>query len=509
MSESELALDMLSAQFPRGMTALTSRLVSWHRNGFRVVPMGANSGARAGQKISFQFPSNSIISLRDMTFEVGKFITNNGTAVNSFAGLCPLHDLVDTVNVFCSGVMISTSAVSMNDVYRMKQFVDDNNDRKHSTGFAEGEQYPSAVMVGNAGVGQSDALVWNNILGLPSESSLAYYDASIFGDLRIELVLAPNVVLPRCGHAGATASEAQTVVAEDTAVLNYTLDDFHFHVDCVQLSNNIYGEIMRKRIQMDEFIAINFKNYYTLQNGVGGNTSCTTRFACSSRSIDYLYSTFVDATRETAPTAGQGTYSYPMPPGLCKKNGLAGATADTVAGWGVSKYFFYDSACNFQVANRPLSGQTGNAVNPANAGQLAFDPICWLGTADPTGDMRTQWRVNSVSHPQTPQTSIESYSNQCNIHNNIKQENAGNTSNGRLNHLWGKYLDVCPLAYTADDRNVLNCARTSGFNSKGINTDLQFIATGLDPNKEKTNLVVAECTAELRAGANRSIAVIN
>ncbi len=480
------AVAMMENSYPRSLRTLVSRLVGFHTNKFRVEPQGANSNVKAGAKISFALPSNALINLRSISLVCPKVSTDSNK--DTLAVVTRMSDLIQQVNIYVNGVMITNAVQQYNTLARMLCLTDDSQDRQLSTGAVEGHDtshFIPSTYVPAEPKGMAKAMVLNNILGLPSQSSCRYLDSSLAGDLRIEFVLAGNEVMEFAKQepAGTARATWEDLSANSVnGALSYTINKFHLTCECIQIANGVYSELQRAKIAEQEFITYNYKDYYT-QESSGKGTSNNTRFSASSQSVDWLLATMRDTTYNNIPDgATAGAYLLP--------NSATGLSGDYGGKESVVPLYF-----KFQNFN--------GGVAPIGSGDSGF----WYSDQDPDGTFAVAFRCNGVQHPQIPSSEVEAYEDMCLRDNKLKWNTDGNGCWGINNFRNGQYVACCRLSQEPDDHHEWNCARTTGFDSRNINSEFQVNHTGLSDG-EKSIFVAVQTTSSLRVGAGKSVARI-
>ena len=109
-----------------------------------------------------------------------------------------------------------------------------------------------------------------------------------------------------------THGEARTGASQVT----YSISNMYFTVDSVSI-DDMYNQMLRERLSSEEFIPLNYKEYYSFSlDGITTN-SHTTRFSLSATSIDRMYSTFRDSNFQTAGIRGHSMTASTLSETLC------------------------------------------------------------------------------------------------------------------------------------------------------------------------------------------------
>lgn len=477
---------MMEAGFSKSLRTACSSLAGFATNKVRIEPQGQSSGARAGTKISFSLPSNSLVNLRTATLVCPKVTTTSD--VSCVAILPRISDLIESCSIFLNGVSLTMNSSQYNTIASVVDKVDSSVSQGCTTGTIE-NQYPplpSGFMATPSpfvdGKGIAMALCLNNVKGIFSNSSVRYLDLSTAGDLRVEFLLAPDWNLWFINNrTDAGIPFSNLVSPADPATKTYTLQDFHMTCEVVSIAGGLYSELMRAKIMEQEFIQVNYKDYVSLEsNTAPKSTSTTTRFGCSTQSLDAVYCTMRASDYATPPVVGEvPAYAVASVDGNFHEMVIP-----------KSKYF------------QAFSGNQPASTNgtPGQGGAV------WVSDQNPIGDLRHSIRINGVQYPQVPSNLLECHLN-TNLHQLRQKHNTpGNAIISQKAFYNGQFVCVTKLNqdpdYCDDD---MACARISGINSRNINTDLTCQFTGLDNVNDKSVFVVAEMTSSVRIGSSKSV----
>jgi len=492
MSENK---DMLATpDYPRNMRYVASRLVGYHRGHFRLEAQTAQS-VGANRKIVVNLPENSIIDLSSFAMHITKASTNftTGAAPGNVKtlGLLPAApDLLSAVNVYVNGVQASQNLAEMNTAIRLtrtsrvspvKQYTVD----KAIQGFAYSCTQSPAPANADLLAGETKSFVIANWLGLiGAESSVRFLDTSLCGAVRVEITTAPNEVMPVCSE-GVHAYQ-QLVAGSVTAGLKYTLDEFHFSIDCCQLEDGLYGFMLRKRIEEQGWLPVNFMSYNDIINNIGDANQSNTRWNVSSQSINKFHATMRDAKYNVFPdTATNNIAGIQQLPNAMFNEDL----------W-TPNYFYFQAFAQF----------------PTLATSGGYFPNVPGAQPDANGTWKYQFSLNNVSHPNTITGYTEGVYEVFLNGERIQSDNCCgsiiNGSNLKLNsYNTGLFVNTCRFNQPVDHDSNLSCAMISGFDSRGTNSNCQYRNEGLGDGA-KSAYVLTESTATLRVGAGKTVAVI-
>jgi len=486
---------VLEAGFSRSLRTACSSLAGFSTNKIRIEPQGQNSNARAGSKISFSLPENSVLSLRSATLVIPKISTTSDLSCVAVPPRC--SDLIDNVQFFLGGTALSMNASQYNSIARIVALTNQNLSQKDTTGECENDNpdeqsvfgnigsFGTTPYVGNAGVSMS--MVLNNVLGILSSSSTRYLDTSISGALRVEFLLSPNYnlwYLNNVSGDGSSGNLSDPVMVSDTASnQTYTLNSFYMTCEVISIAGGLYSELLRAKIMEQEFIQINYKDYVSLESNAQDADNNVTRFGASSQSIDAVYCTARASDYRTPPKTGElGVY-------------LVGGLSVGFEREAIPKSMFFQSFNNVP-AWVGVTGVPGSEDWTAGGYHLS--------TQEPVGRLTHQVRVNGIAFPQVPSNERE-----CWLNTNLKDFRQKHDTPGNSIINANAYRDGQFVAYTKLNQDPDSCwddmetARITGFNSRNLNTMLECDFGGLNDN-QKSVFVVAEMTSSVRIGAGKS-----
>ncbi len=309
--------EVVMPSYPANLHYLTERLIGQFRNHFKIFPQSSQS-VGANRKLVFTLPENSIVDLASCQLVINSAKTNASKATGGelCMGLIPqLQMFVQTCNVFVNGIQLDNSMPEWNTAYFLKTLTEGSLQKRTEVDDVQCARW-SMSQAGGAGDVEGEARSgaicnWLGLIG--GEASTRFLDTSLTGSVRIEILTSGNGVL---GVTQDTFSPNKVIAANmETDKLNYTLDEFHFAVDTMDLSDGIYDAMLRQRMADQRELEVNYKSYYSLTNNVGTKTDDTTRWSVSSQSIDKVYATARGSDYFNIPKTGeQGVQCFDEPP---------------------------------------------------------------------------------------------------------------------------------------------------------------------------------------------------
>lgn len=446
-------------------------LANYSRNTFRIEP-NSSTTASAGRVIQIQLPENSVLDMKSlrmfMKVETTKGVASAGPT--DVLAILPanIESLISSIEVYVNGVQVAQGTNEYNTICKVLKLGSYNQDAQLTSGVLVNH----AKMIGTlAGVTASDIFApneangevadvcidnWTNFLGT---TATRFLPTDVLGSITIKLTLASDAVL-----SGAIANKSTDDPSLNSMTTNpsYTVSNPYFTIDSCVLPE-AYSELLRRRLMQDEFLPLNYKEYYTFINSGITGSSYTNRFALSSGCIDSLHAVqrldshnVFGAATDLNPTTGA-------------RSGV-GATGAGFEG----KFFTYKT---FKAARDYLDG-----------------------------DFKYQFNINNVANPQFMATNKFAMAQLPYVNNKLVPRTAGILVAGESAFCQGQAVYSCMLNHPD-----LSAKVQSGLNSRGINSQFSLNVQGLDTPQiatGMTSVVIASTTAQMRISAGRQISVI-
>ena len=446
---------------PKDVAFATAALTGMNRNRFRLETNGATS-AGPSSIVTITMPSNALIDLK--TFRIAMDLTttkNEATPGTPAAGdvyaklPADVSSLFSSIEVYCGGVQITQSCSEYNTVNSILKIVRCTRDRDGSV-----DRLLSHGSITTDSAADDVSVVLSDFKGFLGESSTRYLPTNLTGDLTIRLTMAPTSVLTFKEH-GVTAGEnfSGATARTKAAALTYSALNIHATIDTISLGP-AYDSMLMQRLQSEEFLPVNFKEYYTFSlHGTTANAH-SLRFSLNASSVDACYAVFRD-----------GNY---MSNGIKMQKYIGANLVDEHC----ANAFFYKS------------------FNDSNTKR---------------GSLKYKWTVANVSYPQYSADIMDAAADLSLLTNQVSTHDRGHmvTSLAKFN----QGMCVIPLVLNLPGQD-LNVA--SGYNCKGGNVSFSFEVSGQTPPNaadatQATNaistFVVVETTAQLRIMGQKSVAV--
>ncbi len=456
---------------PENVDFASEVLSNYSRNTFRIEP-NSSTEAKAGRVIQISLPENSVLDMKSLRF-FANVVTTKGVAASAggnILGLLPSNSelLFSSIEVYVNGVQVAQGSNEYNTICKVIKLGAYNQDAEQTSGVLVNHARMVGSLVGasasdvfgsNSADGeQGDICVdnWCNFLGT---TATRFLPTDVLGSIVIKLTLAPDAVLSGAIAGGKSDAAA---LASPTTAPSYTIKNPYFTIDSCVLPD-AYSELLRRRLMQDEYLPLNYKEYYTFVNSGITSSSYSNRFALSSGCINALHAVQrLDAHNVFGPATDMNPTSGARAP--------LGAVGNTYEG----KYFTYST---FKAAADYLDG-----------------------------DFKFQFNINNVASPQFLATNKFAMANLPYVNNKITPRTAGILPSSETAFCKAQAVYTCLLAHPDLSSKV-----QSGLNSRGINSQFYFNAQGLDTTKitaGMSSLVIAETSPQLRITAGRQVSVI-
>tara|TARA_R110002050_G_scaffold77949_3_gene166430 strand:+ start:1488 stop:2867 length:1380 start_codon:yes stop_codon:yes gene_type:complete len=446
-------------------------LSNYSRNTFRIEP-NSSTTATAGRVIQITLPENSVLDMKSLRMFM-KVSTVKGVAAaaaGDILGLLPanIESLIASIEVYVNGVQVSQGSNEYNTICKVLKLGAYNQDAQLTSGVLvnhakmvdtlNGVTASDVFGTNSANGEQGDVCIdnWSNFLGT---TATRYIPTDVLGSITIKLTLASDAVLSGALVGGSTSAAA---LASPVTAPSYTISNPYFTIDSCVLPD-AYSELLRRRLLQDEYLPLNYKEYYSFINSGNSSSSYSNRFALSSGCINALYAV---QRLDTHNVFGPAT-------NLARSNGARAPIG--AVGAGVEGKFFTFST--FKASPDYLDG-----------------------------DFKYQFNVNNVAMPQFLATNKFAMANLPYVNNKLTPRTQGVLVASESAFCDAQAVYTCMLSHPDLSMKVM-----SGLNSRGINSQFYFNAQGLDTTKiaaGMTSVVIADTTAQLRIMAGRQISVI-
>jgi len=436
------------------LTYFLDKLNGFSTNIFRLEPQGSST-ASPNSIIRVSLPTNAILNMRSFAFHFGATTAGTGARLPA-----KIDTLIDRVEVACGSVQLSSGANYYNVLRHAKDaLMGTKNDvvLGHDA-IVRTRSYVDNSTITTTNAEEYDATKsrfcidhWEGFLG---SCEPALMDVANLPDVVISIYLAGNEVLTSSAGVGLDGAGATDITDPATPPnATYTLNNIHFTIEAVGLSDGIFDNMVQGMIAQKGFLEVPFKQYVAFEDTHAGSM----RFSVSTQSLDRIWAVH----RGTAP-GSQG--------GAIRVEGYANSTGAST----------YDTHGVFDCNKERYVGAYYNFPEPTSATFATY-----------------QFQLNGAYYPQHRATFEEMYA--------ISR-----------NSVLGKPQDKVPL-HTVRSNFAVNCIRLNLPNSElsrtisGLNTSGISLNGFYNIHNKNNNPVVnifCELSSSLKIGMGRQCEVV-
>ena len=445
---------------PKDVIFAAKSLSNLNKNRFRLETVSADT-AGPGRIVTVNFPEVCLIDSKSFKWHFDA--TCVGSIVNSKTvyGRLPADasSLISRVECFLNGQQVQQGTPEYGTISRLLKIGRSSRDKDGSIDRA---LHHGAVVSDDAN--EDVSVIVSDWVGFLNESSTRYWPMDLMGSLQVRITLAPASVLIPKEHSVDIGNDFSDADARSAAEnISYSLSNMYFTVDSVSL-DDMYNQMLRERLSSDEFIPLNWKEYYSFSLDGVATSSHTNRFSLSATSIDRLYATFRDGNHQNAGIRGHAMTASTLSETLCS------------------------NALRFR------------SFNNSNTKQ---------------GSLSYQWSVNNVKFPQYRAGVLDCLFDLAYTCDKVHDSSLGNLVTDLAQYNDGMFVLPLTLCHPGESVHV-----QSGYDSRGINTNLTLEVQGQVPisasaaqiaSGATTNFssyVLAETTAQLRIGLGKNLATV-
>jgi hypothetical protein len=457
------------ASLPSNLSFFMQRMQGVSTSHFKIFPQSSDN-ATAGKIIRFEIPSNAYVNMKKL-----RFMFNADTTGTCARLPDDISSLIERVAVYMGGSLIQNNFNGYNTLVKAKSSLCGS---KASVALGHPEIVRAVSYHSGNGISSDDPesytsqdlqLCIDNWEGLLGSIEPSIIDTGLLPQITVEITLADNNVCTTSKSTAliGTASSSFGIAPSSTAV-TYTLSNLSLQCEVLGFSTSLLDQLVEQRISSVGYLSLPFKNYYSFQSTHNGNT----RWNVNSASWDRVWLCY----RATGYASG----GVPHAVKGYKKSGafVAASSGGSVnVDIGVPQY------------------DNGGSLN-TNA-EKYISPYFRFQTG---GDANTnyQLQINGASVPAYRMNLPEAYAVTMNSIDMYDKDHK---------------LTLDQYKDSAFVQCYRFCLPDSDFNRLASGLDVR--STSAMATLETQNLtecaltIFAECTAELRVGAQRAIEVVN
>jgi len=460
------------------------RIQAFSTNIFRIETDNKTT-ASSSDIISISLPQNSIVNLRSLKI----FCSANANKGSTTAGarLAPINTFVERCEVSIGGVVLSSGANFVNVLLEAKRALG----QEHSDSILGHPEYvrKTSYVNGYGATGTSAAALTTTVNegysiayhdadnfaidcfeGFINSAQPVYLDLSLIGEVKIRLYMGNDAILTTSAGPDLTALSFLTA---GSGSARYELTNLHATIECVNLADRTYDEMVSNLIANQGYLEVPYKAYTSFQETHSG----TTRFTVSASSLDRIWVTWRASTYNTQgkPIAVNGYKGV----GGCV--GATPASTTTTIEVGIPTY---DVGGVFDTNKEKYRSNYFNFVEPSDGfkAQLQLNGAYFPNFQASVGEL---YGITKNSLPpsfpkQLPNLTLDQY---------------------RKN--------FCVQAFRLNMLGSENSRVLSGCDTRSSNLAGLITTTNVNSLSSPVINVFCETTEVLRIGAGRSIAVIS
>ena len=443
---------------PPNLSFVAKQMSNYSRNRFRLETNSTKNVVTAGDVITVNLPESALLDMKSFRWVFNaSSVAPASTATNLSFFPSNMQSLIERVEIYINGVQVQNGCAQYNTLCQVLKLGRSNNDRNDSI-----ENCLSKSHITDIGASAANTIdpptnvscVIDKWYGFLNETSTRFLDTSLLGQIQIRITLATEKVMIPFEKVASRGFDISMTVFDNASYLNYKLEEIYFTIDSLVV-DPMYSMALRDQLAKNEFIPINYKEYYTYTLGSQVSDSYQNRFALSSGSIDKLYG----ITRPSEYNTGN----------------VVAVTVEGATGTDkhVAKYFAFESLSE--------ASYSGNADN-----------------------LKYQWSINNVAHGQYRAQLIEACADLAYINDKCGDYSAGIMPTNFKTFKTAQ--TVIPLVLNHPETPI---SVMSGYNSRGINSMMVLDVQGLDKTKATAgyeSMVIVETTAQIRASQGKSLA---
>ena len=470
----------MSGLMSDALSYFANQLSGFSTNTFKILPQGKTDGIVAGDILTINLPSNSIVDLHSFQLHLKAVVA--GTTARLPNGI---SSLIQRVEILAGGVQLAQGVQYYNTLVKLKEalcesmanpvaghpdiirrvnpldgiLIDDDGADPESTG----------VTAGFLAATDSPFVIdhWEGFLGTAAPR---YLDLSLLPDVQIRLYMASNTVLTACatnaqGNAllGVVDGSAWTDSTVGTAA-TYTVSNVFATCELISLADVTYDNMLTEMMAQQSFLEVPFKAYYCFSQGHNGSS----RFQVSSQSIDRIWSGWQYSGTSKVGSEATGR----------KYNFTAQAAPIPIMGY---------------VPNPPLLEKHGATTEKFTA--------AWECFQQPVTGMEMQYQLNGAMIPQAPMTSAQllPFSG-----HNLPPGKYVSDKLSMAQYLKSNFVQCLRLNMAgSEDGRIL-----SGIDSRSANLQGLLNTTGTAIAETYNTFIAVETTATLRIMPGRAVSIV-
>ena len=279
-----------------------SRMSGFSTNTFKI-ETDNQSSATSASIVSFSLPSNSIINLR--SFKIFARVNANKNTGAAGGRLPPIRDLIERIEVTMGGIVLSQGTNFVNVLSEAKKAVmgDKCDSVLGHPEYIRAKSYTNPALTYTSTDNENDPTTYHCIDefdGFLGTADPMLFDSSIVPSLKVRCYMASDNVLSNVkgiilgtasgsfadSAGGAGGANGPPLSADpNTTLPKYELTDIHATIECVNLADMTYENMLASQMSAQGDLEVPYKAYYTFNDTHTGSS----KFSVASSSLDRIW----------------------------------------------------------------------------------------------------------------------------------------------------------------------------------------------------------------------------
>lgn len=358
------------------------------------VPASTTGPLGPNQQISFNLPSNTLVSMKDV-----RLIFGAKASGPTNARLPAPRDLIERIQVNMGGIQVDSGCSHQNllsraldnmkpveaDPISQKPGVTIDFDARAGADLTGAEEYHGDSQF-SLPLGPFFEGVQPNMV-----------DMSLLPEVQVIIYLASNVVCP--SPTGVSIGSTGNFLTPDTTTgtITYEVSKYHLLVPCYDIADGMYSQVIQSRMSSEGFLELMWAGYDSFTDTFTG----TTRVASAASSLDKLICCFRESTWSSvaAPVPVKGYNNQHLFVSNPTAAAVLSDAADVTAG--SNTFVNVPATATGQLMGITISADAGAAldgVDQALLGQSKYLPKAF--------NMPAPYTYHSTNNPKEPELSI-------------------------------------------------------------------------------------------------------
>ena len=266
---------------PKDVVFAAKRLQNRNCNRFRLETVSADT-AGPGRIVTVNLPEGALLDMKSFKWHFDVACTGaaqGGKTVYGRLG-ADASSLCSRVECFLNGIQVQQGTPEYGTICRILKIGRGNRDKDGSI-----DRALSHGAVISADANEDVSVVVSSWAGILNESSTRYWPMDLMGQLQVRITLAPaSVLVPKEDGVNIEANLSNADARAAAAQVSYSLSNMYFTIDSISL-DDMYNQMLRERLQSEESIPLNFKEYMSFSLDGIATGSSSNRFSLSATSI--------------------------------------------------------------------------------------------------------------------------------------------------------------------------------------------------------------------------------